>query len=109
MPSITVTDPLGQSAAGKVDLSQPSSLLNYARAELLHLIVAPGFVALEQTPLSHAAPHPIQFQAKLGNAFPIGHTRPAITLTPDLEAVLHASATSAGLQMQGSLHAGRSA
>src|ERR1700686_2261222 len=102
MPEISITDDLGKPVeAVKIDLSQPSSLVNYARAQLLHLVVAPDFVALQGKALSEAAPKPIQFQAKLGNDFQLGTAAPAIFLTPRVEAVLHADASHAGLQVTG--------
>jgi hypothetical protein len=45
MAGIQITDYLGKSAPDvKIDLSQPSSLLKYAKTELLHLAVAPDFI-----------------------------------------------------------------
>ena len=42
MADIQLTDDLGKSAPDvKIDLSQPSSLLKYAKTELLHLAVVP--------------------------------------------------------------------
>ena len=73
MPDISITDDLGTPVESvKIDLSQPSSLVNYARAQLLHLIVVPDFLALQDKALSVAAPKPIQFQARLGNDFALG-------------------------------------
>src|SRR5450432_1616254 len=107
MPEISITDDLGKPVeAVKIDLSQPSSLVNYARSQLLHLVVAPDFVALQGNALSEAAPQPIQIQAKLGNNFQLGTATPAITLTPKVEAVLRADASHAGLQVTGSLGLG---
>jgi hypothetical protein len=107
MPEISITDDLDKPVeAVKIDLSQPSSLVNYARSQLLHLVVAPDFVALQGKALSEAAPQPIQFQAKLGDSFQLGSTTPAITLSPKVEAVLHADASHAGLQVTGSLGLG---
>ena len=37
-----------------------------------------------------AAPKPIQFQARLGNDFALGSAQPAITLSPKVQALLHA-------------------
>jgi hypothetical protein len=107
MPEISITDDLGKPVeAVKIDLSQPSSLVTYARSQLLHLVVAPDFVALQDKALSEAAPKPIQFQAKLGNSFQLGATTPAIALTPNVEAVLHADASHAGLRVTGTLGLG---
>src|SRR5450759_2248089 len=104
MPDISFTDDLGKPVeAVKIDPSQPSSLVNYARSQLLHLMVAPDFVALQGTALSQAAPKPIQFQATLGNGFQLGTSAQAITLTPKAQAVLRADAAHAGLEVTGSL------
>lgn len=104
MPEISFTDDLGKPVETvKIDLSQPSSLVNYARSQLLHLMVAPDFVALQGKALSEAAPRPIQFQATLGNEFQLGKAAPEITLTPKVQAVLRADATHAGLEVTGAL------
>src|ERR1035441_5274688 len=99
MPDISITDDLGKPVETvKIDLSQPSSLVNYARSQTLHLIVAPDFVALEGTALPEAAPKPIQFQTTLGNGFQLGTLAPVIALTPKVHAVLRADAAHAGLE-----------
>jgi hypothetical protein len=105
MPDISITDELGTPVESvKIDLSQPSSLVSYARAELLHLIVVPDFLALQDKALAVvAAPTPIQFQVRLGNDFTLGSTEPAIMLSPKVQAVLHADSTHAGLEATGSL------
>jgi hypothetical protein len=103
MPEISITDDLGKPVETvKIDPSQPSSLVNYARAQVLHLIVVPDFLALEGKALPEAAPTPIQFQATLGNGFQLGTAVPVITLTPRVKAVLRADATHAGLEVTGS-------
>jgi len=62
MADIQLTDDLGKSVPDvKIDLSQPSSLLKYAKTELLHLAVAPDFIARATQPLTTAAPNPISF------------------------------------------------
>ena len=107
MPEISFTDDLGKPVeAVQIDLSQPSSLVNYARSQVLHLLVAPDFVALRDRALAEAAPQPIQFQATLGNSFQLGAASPAITLTPKVHAVLRADAAHAGLEVTGSLAPG---
>src|SRR5215467_3894411 len=74
MADIQLTDDLGKSAPDvKIDLSQPSSLLKYAKTELLHLAVAPDFIARAPQPLHTAAPNPILFQLKLEHAFQLGN------------------------------------
>ena len=107
MPDISITDDLGKPAAAvKLDPLQPSSLVNYARAEALHLMVAPDFVAMQGRPLAEAAPKSIQFQATLGNGFQLGTSAPKITLTPKTQAVLRADASHAGLEVTGNFDAG---
>jgi hypothetical protein len=104
MPDISFTDELGKPvAAVQIDPSQPSSLVAYARSQVLHLLVAPDFLVLQDQPLPQAAPQPIQFRATLGNSFQLGVSTPAITLTPDVHAVLRADAAHAGLEVTGSL------
>src|ERR1035437_1556103 len=104
MPDISVTDDLGKPVETvKIDPSQPSSLVSYARSQLLHLMVAPDFVALQGTALSEAAAQPTEFQATLGNEFQLGMAQPEITLTPKVQAVLRADASHAGLEVTGSL------
>src|ERR1035437_719665 len=107
MPDISVTDDLGKPVETvKIDPSQPSSLVSYARSQLLHLMVAPDFVALQGTALSEAAAQPTEFQATLGNEFQLGMAQPEITLTPKVQAVLRADAAHAGLEVTGSLGLG---
>jgi len=66
MPDIQLTDDLGKSAPDvKIDLSQPSSLVKYAKTGLLHLVVAPDFIARAPQSLTTAAPNPISFQLKV--------------------------------------------
>jgi hypothetical protein len=107
MPEISITDDLGKPVeAVKIDPTQPSSLVNYARSQALHLIVVPDFVVLEGKGLAEAAPKPIQFQATLGNGFQLGTSEPVITLTPKVQAVLRADASHAGLEVTGSFCVG---
>ena len=59
MADIQITDDLGKSAPDvKIDLSHPSSLLKYAKNEVLRLAVAPDFMERATKPLSTAAPDP---------------------------------------------------
>jgi hypothetical protein len=94
MPDIQITDNLGKSAPGvHVDFSHPSSLLKYAKSELLHLLVAPDFIERAPNPLSIAAPNRISFQLQLKHKFQLGNTKPEIDLTPSLQANLRVNAT----------------
>jgi hypothetical protein len=94
MADIQVTDNLGASAPKvKIDLSQPSSLLQYAKTELLHLLVAPEFIQRAPQRLTEAAPNPISFDLKLKHEFELGKDTPAIKLTPALAAWLRANTT----------------
>src|ERR1019366_7792118 len=104
MPDISFTDNLGTPVETvKIDPSQPSSLVSYGQTQVLHVLVAPDFLALQDKSLPVAAPKPIQFQATLGNDFQLGASTPAITLTPKVHAVLRADAAHAGLEVCGSL------
>lgn len=94
MADIQITDDLGNSAPDvKIDLSHPSSLLKYAKTELLHLLVAPDFIQRAPQPLPIAAPNPIFFQLKLGHEFQLGNAKPEIDLTPSLQATIRANTT----------------
>src|ERR1022692_71777 len=107
MPDISLTDNLGTPVATvKIDPSQPSSLVSYAQTQLLHVVVAPNCLALQDKALPVAAPKPVQFQATLGNGFQLGTTPPAITLTPKAQATLRADAAHAGLEVTGTLGLG---
>ena len=107
MPDISFTDNLGTPVETvKIDPSQPSSLVSYGQTQVLHLLVAPDFLALQDKALPVAAPKPIQFQATLGNGFQLGTTTPAITLTPKAQATLRADAAHAGLEVTGTLGLG---
>jgi hypothetical protein len=80
MADVQLTDDLGKSVQDvKIDLSQPSSLLRYAKSELLHLAVAPDFIARAPQRLAVAAPSPIDFQLN--------------SLTPALQATIRANTT----------------
>src|SRR6476620_3539761 len=94
MADIQLTDDLGKSAPDvKIDLSQPSSLLKYAKTELLHLAVAPDFITRAPQPLMTAAPNPISFQLKLAHTFQLGNTKPEISLIPSFGATLRVNTT----------------
>ncbi len=94
MADVQLTDDLGKSVQDvKIDLSQPSSLLRYAKSELLHLAVAPDFIARAPQRLAVAAPSPIDFQLKLQHEFQLGGTKPEISLTPALQATIRANTT----------------
>jgi hypothetical protein len=94
MPDIQLTDDLGQSAPNvKIDLSQPSSLIKYAKTELLHLAVAPDFIARASQSLTTAAPNPISFQLKVQHEFQLGGTQPEIAITPSFQATIRANTT----------------
>jgi hypothetical protein len=95
MPDIQITDELGQTVAPvKIDLAHPSSLVKYLRTELLHLAVLPDFLARKDSTLSQAAPDkPIEFHAKAGQKFQLGHTKPEIDVTPTAQATIRVNAT----------------
>lgn len=94
MADIQLTDDLGKSAPDvKIDLAHPSSLLKYAKAELLHLAVAPDFIARAPEPLPAAAPNPTSFKLKVQHQFQLGNTKPEIDLTPAFQATIRVNAT----------------
>ena len=94
MPDISITDELGKPAAGvTVDLQSPSSILNYLKSEIFHLIVVPEFLARKDDTLTQAAPQPIQFQAKVGNTFQLGTTQPALSFSAGVQAIIRVNAT----------------
>ncbi len=94
MPDIQITDCLGAAVPDvKLDLSQPSSLLKYAQAELFHLTVAPEFVERAPEKITAAAPDPISFDLTLQHQFQLGATTPEINLTPEVHASLRANTT----------------
>lgn len=94
MADIQLTDDLGNAAPNvTIDLSHPSSLLKYAKTELLHLAVAPDFIARAPQLLTVAAPSPISFQLTLQHEFQLGNTKPEIDLTPSFQATIRANAT----------------
>lgn len=93
-PDIEITDQLDKPfATGAVDLSHPSSLLNYLKSELLHLAVLPDFLARKDSKLSQAATRPIEFKADVKEGFQLGNTKPEIQVTPAVQAVIRVNAT----------------
>jgi hypothetical protein len=92
-PTIKITDQVNTQIA-PVDLSNPSSLLNYLKAELLHLAVLPDFIALKDNKLSQAAaPKPIEFKVDVANDFQLGNTVPEIDITPKVKAKIRVNAS----------------
>jgi hypothetical protein len=94
MPDFTITDSLGN----PVDISQvkwtsASSLYNYAKTELLHLIVAPDYIKLKDQLLTAAAPNPVKFALSLGHDFEIGGASPEVDITPTGKVELKINAT----------------
>lgn len=93
-PDIKITDQLDKPiSTGTVDLSHPSSLLNYVKAELLHLAVLPDFLARKDSKLTEAATKPIEFKADVKNGFQLGNTKPEINVTPEVQASIRVNAT----------------
>jgi len=94
MPDIQITDDLGRPVpAVPIDLTQPSSLLKYAKTALLHLAVVPDFIERAPKALSAAAPDPISFQLTLQHKFQLGNTKPEIDLTPSVQTTIRANTT----------------
>jgi len=95
MPDIRITDNLDAPTGIQVDLTHPSSLVEYLKAQALHLAVVPDFLAHKDELLSVvAAAKPLEFQAKAQNAFQLGIEKPAISITPDLEAAIRVNVSS---------------
>jgi hypothetical protein len=94
MPDFQITDDFGKSAPDiKFDPTQPSSLLKYARDQVLHLAVVPDYLARAPQLLTAAAPNPISFQLTLKRKFQFGNTIPEIEFTPLFRATLRANTT----------------
>src|SRR5450432_2064275 len=94
MPDISITDELGKPVEGvNVDLESPSSIFNYLKSRVFHLIVLPELLARKDDTLTQAAPQPIQFQAKVGNTFQLGTTEPAISFSAGVQATIRVNAT----------------
>ena len=94
MADIEITDQLDKPIETiKVDLTHPSTLVNYLKTEVLHLAVFPDFLTRAGSTLSQAAPKPIQFQLKASNEFQLGNTKPAINITPTAEAQICVNAS----------------
>jgi hypothetical protein len=94
MPDISITDDLGKPVGGvTVDLNSPSSIFNYLKSRVFHLIVLPELLARKDDTLTQAAPQPIQFQAKIGNTFQLGNTQPAISFSAGVQAMIRVNAT----------------
>ena len=94
MADFKITDSLGN----PVDVSQikwtsASSLYNYAKTELLHLVVAPDYIRLKDQLLTAAAPNPATFTLTLGHDFEIGGASPEVDITPKGEVELKINAT----------------
>jgi hypothetical protein len=106
MPDIAITDQLDKPIQTvKVDLANPSSLVEYLKTEALHLAVVPDFLARKDLALSAAATKPIQFQAKAGHSFQLGTTVPSISVAPGAQATIGAQAGALSLSFQGSIGA----
>lgn len=94
MPDLSITDSLGNPVdISTVNWTSASSLNNYLKSELLHLVVVPDFINLKDKPLTQAAPKPISFDLSVQHEFQLGHTTPEIDLTPAAQVKLLANAT----------------
>jgi hypothetical protein len=94
MPDFTITDSLGNPVdISKVTWTSASSLFNYAKTELLHLIVVPDYVKLKDQLLTTAAPKPLKFTLSLGHDFEIGGASPEVDITPTGKVELKINAT----------------
>jgi hypothetical protein len=94
MANFTITDSLGNPIdVSQVTWTSASSLYNYAKTELLHLIVAPDYIRLKDQLLTAAAPKPVTFALTLGDDFEIGSASPEVDVTPKGEVELKINAT----------------
>lgn len=94
MPGFSLTDTLGNPVdISKVNLTSASSLFSYLKTELLHLAVAPDFIARKDQPLTQAAPKPVSFQLSVGHDFELGGTASEVDITPGAQAKLTLNAT----------------
>ena len=94
MPDLSITDSLGNPVdISTVQWTSASSLGNYLKSELLHLSVAPDFVARKDEVLTQAAAKPVSFKLSAAHGFQLGGTTPEIELTPGAEVELFVNAT----------------
>jgi hypothetical protein len=92
MPDIQITDNLDAPVGIRVDLTHPSSLLEYLKAQALHLAVVPEFLERKDQLLSAAAPKPLLFKAAAQHAFQLAIGTAAISITPELQAAIRVNA-----------------
>ena len=93
MADLQITDDLGQPLSSvTIDLTHPSSLINYLKSELLHLAVFRDFLQCRDEVLSKAAPKPVTLQAKFGHPFQLGSATPEIDITPAAQAAIRVNA-----------------
>jgi hypothetical protein len=93
MADLQITDQLGQPLSSvHIDLTHPSSLINFLKTELLHLAVLPDFLKCKDEVLSKAAPKPVTLQAKFGHPFQLGGSNPEIDITPSAQAGIRVNA-----------------
>ena len=94
MPDFSITDSLGNPIdISKVSWTSASSLRNYLKSELLHLAVAPDFIARKDQVLTLAAPKPVKFELSVQHEFQLGNTTPEIELTPGARVEVFVNAT----------------
>ena len=94
MAILPLTDDLGKSAPDvRIDLSHPSSLIEYAKGKVAHFIVVPDFIGRAAQLLHLAAPNPISFDLKLNQKIPVADAAPEIDLVPGVEASIRANTT----------------
>lgn len=94
MADLQITDELGKPLSSvNIDLSHPSSLINYLKGELLHLAVFPDFLRCKDELLSQAAAKPVTLQARFGHQFQLGGSNPEIDITPSAQAGIHVNAS----------------
>jgi hypothetical protein len=93
MADIQITDDLDKPIASvSLDLTHPSSLVNYLKSELLHLAVLPDFLRRKDEVLSKSAAKPVTLEAKFGHAFQLGGSKAEIEIAPSAQAGIHVNA-----------------
>ena len=94
MADFKISDSLGNPVdTSTVKWTSASSLCNYLKSELLHLAVAPDFMARKDQLLTEAAPKPVTFGLSVQHDFQLGDTTPEIDVTPGAKVEVLVNAT----------------
>lgn len=94
MPDLKISDSLGNPLdISMVNWTSASSLYNYLKSELLHLVVIPDYLKIKDQRLSQAISKPTSFQLSAKHDFQLGGGTPEIDVTPSALVLLQANAT----------------